>query len=581
MKLSDYIAKFLSKITDCVFVGQGGNIIHVLDSLGKRKDIKVIPSQNEQGASIAADAYSRFNEKIGVTAVTSGPGMINLMQGMACSFFDSIPTFHFSGAAVTTQLRKNKKIRQIGFQEMEVVDLVKPITKYAVLLKNKNMIRYELEKMLYYAKEGRPGPVLMDLPDDLQRSEINPKKLKGFKAPKKNIYKFSFEEKFLRMLSESKRPLFILGHGINLSNTKKEVNKLISLTGVPYAPSWAAIDLFSYDDELNAGTFGVAATRYGNFAIQNSDLIISLGCRMNTQITGNNTKSFAPFAKKIVIDIDKNEFLKKNGIKIDLKINTDLRIFFKKIFPKIKKKKSYKKWISNFKNWKKRYPITINTYYKQTKNNNPYVFMKKLSEKTGKNDVLIPDASANLIWAMQGFYLKGQKVFTALNHSPMGYSMPATIGAYMADNRKNIICTIGDGSMQMNIQELATIFYLKIPVKIFVLNNNGYGLIKQTQDMWLNSRRVGVDEKSGLGMPDLIKISKAYKIKTIEINNHKDLDRKISNILKSKKPILCNVKLNENQQVVPKLQFGRPIHDLSPRISLKELKTNMITNQGD
>ena len=186
MKLSDYIAEFVSKIADAVFVGQGGNIIHVLDSLGKRKDIKVIPSQNEQGAAIAADAYSRFNEKkIGVTAVTSGPGMLNLMQGITCSFFDSIPTMHFVGAVVTNQLRKNKKIRQIGFQEMEVVDIVKPITKYAVLLKNKNMIKYELEKMLYYAKEGRQGPVLMDLPDDLQRADINPKKLKSFIPPNK------------------------------------------------------------------------------------------------------------------------------------------------------------------------------------------------------------------------------------------------------------------------------------------------------------------------------------------------------------------------------------------------------------
>ena len=191
MKLTDYIAEYISKIANNVFVGQGGNIIHVLDSLGKRKDIKIIPSQNEQGAAIAADAYSRFNEKkIGVTATTSGPGMLNLMQGIACSFFDSIPTVHFVGAVVTNQLRKNKKIRQIGFQEMEVVDIVKPITKYAVLLKDKNMIKYELEKMLYYAKEGRQGPVLMDLPDDLQRAYINPKKLKSFTPPKRLKKKF-------------------------------------------------------------------------------------------------------------------------------------------------------------------------------------------------------------------------------------------------------------------------------------------------------------------------------------------------------------------------------------------------------
>jgi len=197
MKLTDYISNFIANVSDSVFVGQGGNIIHVLDSLGKRKDVKVIPSQNEQAAAIAADAYSRFNEKkIGITATTSGPGMLNLMQGIACSIFDSIPTIHFVGAVVTKQLRTNKKIRQIGFQEMEVVDIVKPLTKYAVLLKDKNMIRYELEKMLYFAKEGRQGPVLMDLPDDLQRSEINPKNLRGFKPPKKVAKKNKFEKKF-------------------------------------------------------------------------------------------------------------------------------------------------------------------------------------------------------------------------------------------------------------------------------------------------------------------------------------------------------------------------------------------------
>ena len=576
MKLSDYIAEFLSKITDTVFVGQGGNIIHVLDSLGKRKDINVIPSQNEQGASIAADAYSRFNNKIGVTAATSGPGMLNLMQGMACSFFDSIPTFHFSGAVVTGQLRKNKKIRQIGFQEMEVVDLVKPITKYAVLLKDKNKIKYELEKMLYFSMEGRPGPVLMDLPDDLQRAEIEPKKLKGFKPPKIVKKKIKFEKKFLELISKAKRPIIIMGHGINLSNTKKELRNLILNTGIPYLPSWATIDLFPFDDKFNAGTFGVAATRYGNFAVQNSDLIISLGCRLNTQITGSNIKSFAPKAKKIIVDIDQNEFKKQNGLKIDLKINLDLKVFFKTVLPKIKIKKNYDKWIDQIESWKEKYPVVKSEYYNQSKKNNAYVFMKKLSEKTGKKDVLIPDASANLIWAMQAFQINGQKVFTALNHSPMGYSMPATIGAYLADKSKNIICTIGDGSMQMNIQELATIAHFNFPIKIFVINNGGYGLIKQTQDMWLGSRRVGVDESSGLAMPNLQKIARAYKIDTVEINNHNELDEKLDHVLNSKKPILCEVKVSEKQKVIPKLEFGRPIHDLSPRLEKNELKTNMI-----
>lgn len=576
MKLTDYLSKFIAKHADSVFVGQGGNIIHVLDSLGKRKDITIIPSQNEQAAAIAADAYSRFDrKKIGITATTSGPGMLNLMQGIACSFFDSIATIHFVGAVVTNQLRKNKKIRQIGFQEMEVVDIVKPITKYAVLLKDKNMIKYELEKMLYYAREGRQGPVLMDLPDDLQRSDINPRKLKSFVPPKKVKKNISFENKFIDLIKKSKRPLIVAGHGINLSNTKAQLYKFISKTGIPYCPSWATVDLFSSDDKMNAGTFGVAATRYGNFAIQNADLLISLGCRLNTQITGSNLKSFAPNAKKIMVDIDINEFKKVNGIKYDLKINLDLKDFFNKIIKKIKSKKNYNQWINRFSDWKSRYPIVQRDDYKQNKKCNPYVFFKNLSELTGKNDVLIPDASANLIWAMQSLKTQGQKIFTALNHSPMGYSMAATIGAYLADKSKNVICTIGDGSMQMNIQELATINHFKFPVKIFVLNNNGYGLIKQTQDTWLESRRVGVDSRSGLAMPNLVKVANAYGIKTVEINNHIGMNAKLKEVLKSKIPVLCSIKIKEEQKVIPKIEFGKAIHDMSPRLSEKEMRINM------
>ena len=299
--------------------------------------------------------------------------------------------------------------------------------------------------------------------------------------------------------------------------------------------------------------------------------------RLNTQITGSNIKSFAPSAKKIIIDIDKNEFKKNNGLKIDLKINVDLKNFFKKIIPLLKEKKNYSNWIKKINSWKERYPITKPEYYNQPFKTNAYVFMRKLSEKTGKNDVLIPDASANLIWAMQAFQINGQKVFTALNHSPMGYSMPATIGAYLADRSKNIICTIGDGSMQMNVQELATIAHFKFPVKIFVINNGGYGLIKQTQDMWLGSRRVGVDENRISYA--VTKIAKAYKIKTVEINNHNEIDEKLDQVLKSKKPILCDVKVSENQKVIPKLEFGRAIHDLSPRLKKEELNPIWFQNK--
>jgi acetolactate synthase-1/2/3 large subunit len=578
MKVSDYIAKFIAKHSSHIFVGQGGNIIHLLDSCSKLKKITVIPSQNEQAAAIAADAYSRFNNKIGFTAVTSGPGMINLMQGIACSYFDSIPTFHFSGAVVTSQIRENKKIRQVGFQEMEVVDLVKPITKYAVLLKNKNMVRYELEKLLYMAKNGRPGPVLMDLPDDIQREFIDPKKLKKFKIPKIKKKKNIFESKFLNLLGKSKKPIVIYGNGIKVSNTEKELKDFIKLSKLPFLPTWACLDIIPGKSEYCAGSFGVAATRFGNFAVQNADLLIVLGSRLPTQVTGSNLKTFAPKAKKIIVDIDSAELNRTKGLKYDLKINLDLKIFFQRINNKIKPNQDYIFWAKNFKKWKDKYPVCQKIYFKEKKFVNPYVFIKKLSNLTGKNDILIPDASANLIWAMQAFEFNGQKIFTSLNHSPMGYSMPATVGAFYANKNKRITCIIGDCSMQMNIQELATISHFKIPAKIIVINNSGMSLIKQTQETWLKSSYVGVDNKSGLAMPNLLNIANAYEIETCTIKNNNEIEKKIKYLLSRKKPIYCEVLVSDKQRVVPKLESGRAIHDLSPLLSRKEMNLNMIND---
>ena len=563
IKVSDYIAKFIAKHSSHIFVGQGGNIINLLDSCDKHKKITVVPSQNEQGASIAADAYSRFKNKIGFTAATSGPGIINMLQGIACSHFDSVATIHFSGAVVTSQIRENKKIRQVGFQEMEVVDIVKPITKYAVLLKNKEMIRYELEKMLYYSTEGRPGPALMDLPDDIQRSYIDEKKLKKFIPPIKKNYLPGFEKKFVKLINKSKRPLVIYGNGINISNTKKDLQNFLKLSNLPFIPTWGALDILQVKQKNNAGSFGVAATRYGNFAIQNSDLLIILGSRVSTQLTGSNLQKFAPNAKKIIIDIDPAELNRKRGLRYDLKIKIDLKIFFKRIKKYIPTNKSYNQWISNFVKWKNNYPICPTDYLKQTNKVNAYVFMKKLSDLTGKNDVLIPDASANLIWAMQSFQPKGQKIFTALNHSPMGYSIAASIGASLGDPKKKIIVIIGDGSVPMNVQELENIKSLNLPIYIFIINNSGYGMIKQTLNTWLKGNYVGCDKNSGLSLPDYNKIFSSYGIRTSKINSNNEVVSKLKTILNQKGPIMCQVKVDPNAKIIPKTKPGDPIDVMS------------------
>ena len=581
IQLSDYVASFLAKHTSHAFVGQGSSVVHLLNSIDKRNDIHNIPSQNEQAASLAADAYSRVSGHMGVSIATSGPGLLNLLQGMGCSYFDSIPSLFISGAVVTSQLRNNSKIRQVGFQEMEVVDIVKPLSKYAVLIKDKNKIRYELEKAIYYAKEGRPGPAVIDLPDDLQRDFIDPEKLEGFVPPKleKNINDEDFN-KLLKLIVEAKAPIIIYGNGIKVAKAENDLDIFLKKTNIPFAPTWATVDLYDDQEKNLVGIFGVAASRYGNFAIQSSDLLVCLGTRLNTQLTGSRLETFAPNAKKIIVDIDEAEFIKDNGLKIDIAFNTCVKSFLKKINNSqlITDNNVLGKWSNWISDIKKKFPTCKQEYYDEIEHVNPYVFFETLSKVCTNDDIIMPDTSANLIWAYQSFKpKKGQQIFTALNHSPMGYSVAAAIGAYYASASKNkrVIATIGDGSFAMNVQELETISHNNIPIKIFIINNEGYALIKGTQELFLEKNYVGVDKNSGLGIPDFKKIAYSYDIKYVAISNHTDLDNKLEEILNCEVPIIVDVIVNPDQRVNPKLEFGKPIHDLSPTLSKEELNNNI------
>lgn len=579
MKLSDYLAGILAKEVKHVFAGNGGVVIHILDSIDRQSGIKVIPCENEQGASIAAEAYSRVTNNLGIAIATSGPGMINLMQGLACAYYDSIPTFYISGATTTHHLKKDTKVRQLGFQEMDVVDIVRSLTKYAVLINDPKRIRYELEKLIYMAKEGRPGPVFLDLPDDIQRSEINPAELEGF-VPEKKDDKEKHEKEIkqlIEMINQAKRPLVIVGGGVKQSKSEELMRSFIAKTGIPVLTTWSTIDMFLESDPSLVGNFGISANRYGNFAVQTADLVISFGSRLDTHETGSDPSKFAPKAKKVLIDIDQEELNKDNGMTIDIKIHSDLKRFLVLLETAQFEKKDLSEWKKRINGWKKKYPICEQRYYEQDECINPYVFMEELSSQTGEGDIIITDAGGTLTWTMQGYKIKSpQSLFSAFNHSPMGYALPASIGAQFAASDKQVICITGDGGLNMNIQELETIIYNKLPVKIFVINNNEYGIIKQTQDTWMNSRYVASDEGSGLGFPDLVKIAKAYGYETLEIKNHTELKDKIKKVLNHKDgPIFCDVKLKSGTQIAPKLVFGRPLEDLGPLLEREELSRNL------
>lgn len=579
IKVTDYIASFISKHTKHVFVGQGGSVVHLLDSIDKQKGLEIIPSQNEQAASIAADAYARVKGNTGFCIATSGPGILNLFQGIACSYYDSVPTISFSGAVTMDAMRDRKIIRQAGFQQMDVVKMTKPFTKYSVLVKDCKQIRYELEKSLYLANEGRPGPVVVDLPDDIQRAYINPKLLKSFK-PKKIKKKYFNVKKFNNYLLKAKRPLVIAGNGINISKTKKDLIHFLKKTKIPFAPTWSTVDIFYEKDlqEQNVGIFGVAASRHGNFAIQNADLLICLGTRLNTQLTGSRPETFGKNAKKILVDIDYAEFKKTNKIKIDFKINLNLKDFFYVLNKTTTEKISYSsKWLEKIIIWKKKYSILDENNSIKKNFINPYYFINTLSKLTKKENIIIPDASANLIWTYQGYeFKKKQTMFTALNHSPMGYSVAASIGAQLANKNSNIIAIIGDGSMQMNIQELQTIKNFNLPVKIFIMNNEGYGLIKQTQETWLKGNHVGVDAKSGLGLPDFKKVSISYGLKSLKLTNQKSLHKNLKKILMLKEAVVCEIIVDPLYRVKPKIDSGKEIDDMSPLINRKEFLSNKV-----
>tara|TARA_B110000967_G_C18895421_1_gene570252 strand:- start:15 stop:1802 length:1788 start_codon:yes stop_codon:yes gene_type:complete len=580
MNLSDYILDFLEKKkVKEVFLITGGAISFAVDAFSRNKKIKYVSVAHEQAAAMMADAYSRLGPNFSCTMVTSGPGATNLITGIACSYFDSIPALHICGQVNTYEQqgshKSTKNVRQIGFQETDIVKISKPITKFSYKLKTASEIKYILEKAYYLATTGRPGPVLIDIPMNLQRELVNPKKLRSFK-PVNNNKKKDYRKlisKIEKLLQKSKKPVLILGGGVKYARAEKELKKFIKYFDIPIVTTWSGVDLLDHKNNKYIGNIGVYGSRAANFTIQNSDLFLCLGSRLDTRITGGVPKTFARTAKKIVVDIDKNELGKLRGLDIDLKIEMNVKDFFQEYFKYKKENIIRSKWLDRCNYWKTKYPMVLKKYLQEKNFVNPYVFTNYLSKILNKKDIIIADDGGHLTWTIQSFKVKeGQKLFSAFGNSPMGYALPASIGASIVKNKSRVICIDGDGSIQINLQELHTIDKMKLPIKIFILNNNGYGIIKQFQELYLGRRY----EASGKGVsnPDFKKISSAFNINYNIIKNHKDL-MKLKKIVTSKKPEIIEIKIRPNQKIIPKLQFGNPIEDLSPLLNRKEFQNNM------
>lgn len=580
MNLSDYTLKFLEKKkVKKVFLLNGGAISFMIDAFSRNKKIQYIAAAHEQSAAMMADAYSRLGPNFSCTMVTSGPGATNLITGIACSYFDSIPSLHICGQVNTYEQqdghKSTAKVRQVGFQETDIINIVKPITKYSYKLKNASEIRYILEKAYHIATNGRPGPVLIDIPMNFQKIKVDPNKLKSFKPRfnKKLTKNKNTIKRIESLLKKSNKPVIILGGGIKYGKAELDLTNFLKIFKIPIVATWSGVDLIDYKNKNYIGNIGVYGSRAANFTVQNSDLILCLGTRLDTRVTGGIPKSFARKAKKIVIDIDKFELEKKRGLKIDLKVELNIKIFLQE-YLKFKKEAIIRKdWLLKCNSWKIKYPIILKEYYDEKKYVNPYVFVEKLSKILKKNDVIIGGTGAHLTWIIQAFKIKfGQKLFSAFGNSPMGYALPASIGASIVKNKSRIICVDGDGSIQINLQDLHMVNKLQLPIKIFILNNDGYGIIKQFQELYLENRYEATGK--GVSNPNFKKISNAFNINYNLIKNHFDL-KKLNKIISSKKPEIIEIKIKNNQKIMPKLQFGNPIEDLSPLLPRKEFYKNM------
>lgn len=569
MKVTDYILDFLvAHNVTTVFGIQGGMISPLFDSFHGRKDIKYVCTQHEQAAAMAADGYARFRG-LGVAIATSGPGATNLITGIGCSYFDSIPVLCITGNVNTKEQKGNSGVRQRGFQETDIISIVKPITKYAYTINDPKDIQYRLERAIHYATSGRPGPVLLDIPIDVQMAEIDPDALMDYHPAKfVGIDNSDGIAKTVELIAGAKRPVVIYGAGAR--RARAELLQFIETTGIPCLPSWAALDLIPHSHPLFVSQFGVYGNRAGNLAVQNADLVIAIGTRLDTRMTGSH--GFAPKAKKVIVDIDICEAQK---CKPDVVIIGHAEDFLRAVKSYISERWAlvappYPKWHDCIVAWKRKYRITS----PESDRIQPLDFVRQLCTALPDDAIIVSDSGANLSWVHQTVEIRGtQRLFSAYGYSPMGYALPAAIGAHYATG-KPIVAIMGDGAAQMNIQELQTLKHYNIPVKVFILNNRSYGIIKQFQEELFEGRYEATDDNSGYSVPDFHHVAEAYGLRTEHIYNPYTVKNFIERILAHSGPAIVNVEIDPTARIFPKTRFGDPLERQFPYLPDDEQAEN-------
>jgi acetolactate synthase-1/2/3 large subunit len=590
VKLSDYVIQFIeAQGVRHVFLVPGGGAMHLNDSLGQSKSITWISNLHEQASAMAAETYAKATGNLGVALVTTGPGGTNAITGVAGAWLDSTPCLFISGQVKRPDLKGKSGVRQMGVQEVDIVAAVKAMTKYAKLVTDPESIRYHLEKALYCARSGRPGPVWIDIPLDVQAATIDETKLRGFRAPPKRAVGDLAEKtaNIVEMLSRSERPVVLAGNGVRLAGAQNSFRSLARALNIPVLLTWLAIDLFAHDEENLVGKPGTVAPRGVNFALQNADFLLVIGARMDFTITGYAPERLARGAKKVMIDIDPAEIAKLSQY-LDLSICCDAKDFIEALTQAIAPVPQPERaaWHQRCAQWKRRYPVVLPEHAIDQGLVSTYFLADCLSELLPEDAPIVSGSSGAGIEIFQhALRLKrGQRLYHTTALGAMGYGLPAAIGACLGSDRRETVLIDGDGGIQLNIQELATVHRLQLPLKIFILNNDGYSSIRTSQERWFG-RQTGSDPRSGLTLPDIGSVAEAYGVQTVRIADQRELRAQLERVLSLSGPVVCDVVSRPDEARVPSLSsaqradgslYSKPLEDLWPFLSREEFYENMI-----
>jgi acetolactate synthase-1/2/3 large subunit len=594
IKLSDYVIEFLvAKGVRHVFMLPGGGAMHLDDSLGRCKALEYTCFLHEQALAVASEAYGQNTNFPGVGLVTSGPGGTNAISGVAAAYIDSTPCIFISGQAKRSDLKGNSGVRQMGSQEVDIVSIVSCITKYAVTVLEPNDIRYHMEKAWHDATSGRMGPVWLDIPLDVQAALIDETQLQGF-SPAENRGDSSricsSAAEVTALLNTAERPLILAGNGVKLADAQEILCRFAETNQIPMLLTWKMIDMLDYTHPLNFGSPGIMGCRSANFIVQNCDFLLILGSRLDPSVTAFNHAGFGKNAKKVMVDIDDAEIRKISHIAIP--VTSDAGEFLKVLCERQSdiQSRDRSNWLSYCQRLKERYPVVLDEYRSCNDSINLYVFIDMLFQQLTSDDVITPESSgaAGEVTFQAMRIKKGQKVKNAAGLGSMGFGLPYSIGACIANNRRRTILINGDGAFQLNIQELETVARMKLPIKMFIFDNNGYGSIMATQRTMFNGFYVGSEPGSGLTLPNLCAVANAYGIRHEIATSHQDLPDVIARTLSGNDAVLCNVRVTQSHVTAPKVQamktpdgnmISKPLEDMWPYLPAEELAQNMIAEK--